>query len=84
MIVEFPKMVYSDTEGFKAKFGNYHYKIVNNESELKAALVSGFRLSPVKDKTEAPTKTQLDAARKEVKSAKLALSKATKATKAVK
>ncbi len=81
MKVEFPKMVYSDKQGLKAKFGDYHYKIVNDEAELEAALVSGFRLSPVKDKTEAPTKTQLDAARKEVKSAKLALSKATKAVK---
>jgi hypothetical protein len=81
MKVEFPKMVYSDTEGFKAKFGYYHYKIVDDEAELEAALVRGFRLSPVKDKTEAPTKTQLDAARKEVKAAKSALSKATKAVK---
>lgn len=44
----FPKMVYSDDKGTRAKHGDYCYSIVADEGELEAALDGGFRLTVLK------------------------------------
>ena len=48
----FPKMVYSDDNGTRAKHGDYCYSIVADEDELEAALDGGFRLTVLKPEPE--------------------------------